>query len=351
MPDFSVSMRTGTTASILGSSEHGFHALAVSELDTVRRGRGPDIHGVPHSDVIRADFLQPRPGGLLDLRHVQIQVLHAKVGQGHEHRAGGRQEAHAVAHGQGHHGKGLGRKNEMGIPVDPDDSRLPECAFDDPVVRGEGSGMGDGRLSPFLGGSSLEHDDGFPLGQLGRDFDEPLGPLEALQVHENGLGLGVVGVVFQHFGLVRVHLVAQPHDPRYAEVLRRNDEAHGVGGEVAGLGEVGNVSLGDPAQGEEARREIMGRGSMAGRVRADNPHPGFFDGPDEFFLEGLALVVHFSEASRRQHDRLDPLRRAVPDRLGIHLGGQNDNGHVDPVGQLVEGLVGRNSPGSRRLWG
>ena len=204
--------------------------------------------------------------------------------------------------------------------IDRDNPRLLQGSLGNPVVRCQGCGMGDCGLGTRTGPSSFEEDNGFDLGHLTGDLQEPAGILEAFQIHEYGLGLRVICTVLQDLALFHIHLVAHPHYTCHPEVFRRGNIAHGVGGKIPGLGNVGDVPPGDFSQWKETGSELVGCGCMAGGVRADHAHPGFSDGFFKVILQGFPLFVHLCKTTGCQHHGLDPFCRTIPNGLGIQLG-------------------------------
>ena len=87
-------------------------------------------------------------------RHLQSEA-DAEIRVRHQHGAGRRQKAHAIAPGQRQHGEGLGGKDQMRVLQDPDDTGLAEHPIYQTILRGHGSGVGNGCMSASLCGTSL----------------------------------------------------------------------------------------------------------------------------------------------------------------------------------------------------
>ncbi len=73
---------------------------------------------------------------------------------------------------------------------------------------------------------------------------------------------------------------------------------------------------------------------MAGGIGADGNGAGLGDGACQFLLEHLAVLVDFGEAAGAENERFDALCGALLYCLYRGLGGDDDNGQVNAIGQF-----------------
>ena len=191
--------------------------------------------------------------------------------------------------------------------------------------------------------SSFEEDHGLLLCDPAGDLDEPLGLLETFQVNENGFRLSILGEVFEDFTFFDVHFVSQSDDPGHPEVFPRRDVTHRMSGEVSGLGDIGDGTLRDFPEGEEAGGESMRGRGMAGGVGTQDPDTGLPDDADQIVLKLLPLLIHFGKASRGQDNGPNSPGGTISHCLRVQLGGENDDGQVDSFRKIGNGGKGLHS--------
>ena len=103
-------------------------------------------------------------------------------------------------------------------------------------------------------------------------------PISAFQVHKDGFGLRVFGIVFEYFTLIDIYFVAESGNPGDTEIFSGDNIAHGMGGEVPRLGDVGDISPGNLTEGEKTRGEVVWGGSVPRGIGANDANAGFSNG-------------------------------------------------------------------------
>ena len=164
-------------------------------------------------------------------------------------------------------GKGIGKIEELGDGVGPDDPRLFEDGVVDRLRPGEGAGVRGGRLG--AGARPSRFDDDHRCGTVaGGDLlyrlDEFLPLPELLEVEDDDRRIEVVVEVEEQVELVDVRLVADGDELREAEIPIRG-KIEDRGAERPALGDERNVSAGGHPPGEARVQADSGRGLITPR--------------------------------------------------------------------------------------
>ena len=136
--------------------------------------------------------------------------------------------------------------------VDADGAGLPDEGLPDGVLGGEGGGVGGDGPGPVRGLAALPDDDGLSLADVLENFEEAAAVLDALDVHADHLGLGVLAEVFEVVRDVEDDGVAQAHELADLHPVRAPEQA-----EVHALG----AALADEAYGPGLAGVLLGRES------------------------------------------------------------------------------------------
>ncbi|MBA7680995.1 hypothetical protein ES703_89321 [subsurface metagenome] len=223
---------------------------------------GPDVHRIAHPDIRRTNLLQTLPGDLLKLRNIQSPMLMAEVSQNHQHGTRRCQETHPISPGQGHTGEGFSGKKEVRVFIEPGNPSLFNGAIENSFIRCQRCGMGYCRLRAFTGATPHEQEDRFELCHLTGNINKVSRSLDIFQVHKYRFGLRVFGIVFEYFALIDIYFVAESGNPGDTKVFPGDNIAHGMGGEVPRLGNVGDISPGNLTEREKTRGEMVWGGSV-----------------------------------------------------------------------------------------
>ena len=229
----------------------------------------------------------------------------------------------------------LGDVEDLADVEDAGHAGAPEGRVVDGVLPGQRARVRGGDRGRLGEPSGLVGDDGLCPGEGAGGRHELPGPVDGLDVEDDGLGLLVLAEVVDEIAEVDVEGVADGHEVGEADLLLQGP-VEDRGAQGARLGNEGDVPFFGHGLGE-ARVELVAGRDDAQAVGPDDPHAlGAAQGLPDLVLEGLALGPRLPESGRGDDDPEDARVAAFPDEAGDLAGRRADDGQVGRLRDILD---------------
>ncbi len=253
------------------------------------------------------------------VRHLQTSFYQQVRGNAAE-GAGVGERRNPFPFQQGHFREHLGERMEFVDGLQTDNSRLPACGIEDPIIVGHTSRVRHGGHSPLFGFANLIDQD--RLAGFFGGLHELSAVGDILQIYADDFGLVVLKII-DHIRFINITLIADTDHLVDADqiVIKR---FHDQDGHTAALDYVGDGArrLEDLIHLDQARVDAVKTAELVARAQrsqAVRPHyanvVGFTDLVD-FVLHRLAEFSALGKTGALNDDALDAFLRAVPDDAG-----------------------------------
>jgi hypothetical protein len=220
--------------------------------------------------------------------------------------------------------------------------------FEHPVAHvgtgGQRTGVGLGSRGTGCGSPALDGQNRLGIIWIARDRPRRLHQFapagDALQVHENDRGFGIVRQVVQQVHLVHVGLVAQADELAEADVF-----ALGIvedrGTQCPALGDECDAPFSRHGPGE-AGVELHARFAVdhPQAVRADDPHARFRRQGLHPFLAFKTRRTDLAKAGGDDDGRLDALLDTLGEGFFAYRSRENQHGEIDRIGNVQHVIIG-----------
>ena len=183
----------------------------------------------------------------------------------------------------------------------------------DGIGTGDGTGMGGCSLGTGLGLSGLEDDDGLFHRHALDGLDELLSVGDALAVHSDDLGVGVLGEISQEVALVEVAFVTEGDEVGKTYTVGTGPVEYG-GSDGTGLGHDGDV----PGLGKQVGEGVVHTTPdvhSSETVGSADPDTELLRLGDDLLLHLRSLRAVLLETGGKDAHMVDTCLRTVPDGL------------------------------------